>query len=259
MQYILSLSYGKDSLACLGAIEQLNWPLDRIVHSEVWATDTLPADLPPMLEFKVRADAIIKARWGIPVERVRAERTAEQMFYHVRTRGNRAGERMGWPMVAFANRGCELQKALKVSPMNRLLHDAVTYLGIAADEPGRLKGLSEIRKSPLAAAGWTEARCRRWCEENGLLALIYAKTARSGCWFCPNQTIMQLRSLRRDYPELWALMLRWDADSPVCFKAHGHPLRDYDCRFQMEDRGLLLPSDTGFRWSKVDTKKEVSF
>lgn len=31
-QHILSLSYGKDSLACLGAIEELGWPLDRIVH-----------------------------------------------------------------------------------------------------------------------------------------------------------------------------------------------------------------------------------
>ena len=30
VEYILSLSYGKDSLACLGAIEELGWPLDRI-------------------------------------------------------------------------------------------------------------------------------------------------------------------------------------------------------------------------------------
>lgn len=29
-EHILSLSYGKDSLACLGAIEQLGWTLDRI-------------------------------------------------------------------------------------------------------------------------------------------------------------------------------------------------------------------------------------
>lgn len=50
MEHILSLSYGKDSLACLGAIEQLGWPLDRIVHVEVWATDTIPADLPPMVQ-----------------------------------------------------------------------------------------------------------------------------------------------------------------------------------------------------------------
>lgn len=32
-EYVLSLSYGKDSIACLGAIEQLELPLDRIVHA----------------------------------------------------------------------------------------------------------------------------------------------------------------------------------------------------------------------------------
>lgn len=48
-RHILSLSYGKDSLACLEAIRQLGWPLDGIVHAEVWATDTIPADLPPMV------------------------------------------------------------------------------------------------------------------------------------------------------------------------------------------------------------------
>ena len=44
MQHILSLSYGKDSLGCLGAIEKLGWQLDRIVHAEIWATDTIQAD-----------------------------------------------------------------------------------------------------------------------------------------------------------------------------------------------------------------------
>lgn len=73
-QYVLSLSYGKDSIACLAAIEQLGLPLDRIVHAEVWATDTIPADLPPMVEFKKKADAIIKERWGIEVEHICAMR-----------------------------------------------------------------------------------------------------------------------------------------------------------------------------------------
>ena len=74
IEYILSLSYGKDSLACLGAIEELGWPLDRIVHAEVWATDTIPADLPQMVDFKQRADAIIKGRWGSEPPRRMAER-----------------------------------------------------------------------------------------------------------------------------------------------------------------------------------------
>lgn len=87
-EYILSLSYGKDSLACLGAIELLGWPLDRIVHAEVWATDDIPADLPPMVDFKAKADAIILEKYGIEVEHYCAMKdgqkmTYERMFYHV--------------------------------------------------------------------------------------------------------------------------------------------------------------------------------
>lgn len=94
-EYVLSLSYGKDSLACLGAIEKLGWPLNRIVHAEVWATDTIQADLPPMVEFKSKADEIIKRRWGITVEHICAmqkngtKQTYEKIFYRVPKR--RAG------------------------------------------------------------------------------------------------------------------------------------------------------------------------
>lgn len=95
-EYILSLSYGKDSIACLFAIEQLGWPLDRIVHAEVWATDTIHADLPPMVEFKAKADAIIKERWGIEVEHVCAMRdgkklTYEDLFYHIPVKKCKSG------------------------------------------------------------------------------------------------------------------------------------------------------------------------
>lgn len=47
MDYVLSLSYGKDSMACLGAIEQLGWPLTRIATADIWATQDIPADPPP--------------------------------------------------------------------------------------------------------------------------------------------------------------------------------------------------------------------
>lgn len=99
-EYVLSLSYGKDSMACLFAIEQLGWPLDRIVHAEVWATDTIPADLPPMVEFKAHADAIIKERWGIEVEHVCAMRdgkkvTYADLFYHEHVRISKTGGYLG--------------------------------------------------------------------------------------------------------------------------------------------------------------------
>jgi len=254
MQHILSLSYGKDSLACLGAIEKLGWTLDRIVHAEVWATDTIPADLPPMVEFKAKADAIIKARWGIAVEHVRASMTYEQGFYSVFGSGGKAckhkGTIYGWPLQC----GAWCNSRLKVAALDKCHHKgAVSYRGIAIDEPirlARLDGVSAV--SPLAAAGWTEAMCRIWCEENDLLSPIYTHSARGGCWFCQNQSIGQLRLLRKKYPEYWALMLKWDSDSPVTFHPDGHTVHDFDLRFQLEDEGFLSPDDKDFRWSMLD-------
>lgn len=250
-EHVLSLSYGKDSLACLGAIEELGWPLDRIIHAEVWATDTIPADLPPMVEFKNQADAIIKSLWGIEVEHVRAKQTMQDIFYRCRTRGNRVGQTVGWPMTKGPKIGCELQKALKVAPMNAAMKGSIVYLGIASDEPERFGDLTKTRKSPLKEAGWTESICRHWCEKKGLLSPIYTSMTRGGCWFCPNQSLMQLRYLRREYPEYWILMLKWDADSPVCFTSNLRTVQDYEQRFQMEDEGILIPGDKRFRWAHI--------
>ena len=149
MKYILSLSYGKDSLACLGAIEQLGWPLDRIIHAEVWATDTIPADLPPMVEFKAKADKIIKERWGIQVEHVSSDVTFEQGFYFKRGRTGRKtkfdGKMYGWPM----QRGQWCLQQLKLPALNKISKNSIQYIGIAADEPNRFGVLSEKRKVRL--------------------------------------------------------------------------------------------------------------
>ena len=293
MEHVLSLSYGKDSLACLGAIEQLGWPLDRIVHAEVWATDTIPADLPPMVEFKAKADKIILERWGIEVERVCAMTTYEQLFYKVpenrklkntsfegkcrgfpfqkgawcqrdlkvsalaeprkknfqddvfyriREKGKNAGKFPGWPAVGKP----ECNSALKRPVFSKNKTGCVQYIGIAADEPNRFGQLSDTKKSPLLEAGWDEAFCRQWCEENDLLSPIYTTATRGGCWFCHNQGVGQLRLLRKNYPDLWALMLKWDEDSPVPFHPDGHTVHDFDERFQLEDDGIIDPSE---RWS----------
>lgn len=61
-EHILSLSYGKDSIACIEAIKQLDLPLDRIIHAEVWATDTIPADLPPRMQAECQPTAGLGGR-----------------------------------------------------------------------------------------------------------------------------------------------------------------------------------------------------
>lgn len=148
-EHILSLSYGKDSIACLGAIEKLGWPLDRIVTADVWATDTIPADLPPMVEFKAHADKTIKERWGIEVEHLRAKRCYQDVFYmtcngkysHI------AGKIYGWPF----QRGPWCNSRLKQRVFEKFQKGAVQYIGIAADEPRRFHSLNGAKK--IAACG----------------------------------------------------------------------------------------------------------
>lgn len=130
------------------------------------------------------------------------------------------------------------------------------YLGIAADEPERI---ARHQKSgfmlPLVELGWDEAYCRQICEENDLLSPIYTDSTRGGCWFCHNQGVDQLRLLRKTYPDLWAILLKWDLDSPTTFKPDGHTVHDYDLRFQLEDEGKV-PADRKFRW-KMITKEDT--
>lgn len=251
---VLSLSYGKDSMACLGAIEQLGWPLDRIVTADVWATDTIPADLPPMVEFKDYADRVILERYGIEVEHVRSRHTYESGFYsQVGKSAKReyVGKNRGFPGCVY---GQWCLRDLKLPALRKLnSSDGVYYIGIASDEPSRFHNLTDTKLSPLVEIGWTEADCREWCERNSLLSPIYTQASRGGCWFCHNQGVGQLRLLRKQYPDLWVLLLKWDSDSPVTFHADGHTVHDFDRRFALEDEGLIDPK-APFRWSMLDSE-----
>ena len=246
--YVLSLSYGKDSLACLGAIEQLGLPLDRIVHAEVWATPTIPADFPEMVEFKKKADEIIKKRYGIEVEHFKSNETYESGFYKVYgSRYKKCGELWGFPFASFSG-GNWCQSLLKRKALEKLPKNCVQYVGIAIDEPNRFHNLNDKKISPLVQANWTEQMCRNWCEENDLLSPIYTSSARGGCWFCHNQGVDQLRRLRKNHPDLWELLLKWDKDSPVTFHADGHTVHDFDERFALEDEGIISENEP-WRWA----------
>lgn len=258
-QRVLSLSYGKDSMACLGAIEQLGWPLDRIITADVWATDTIPADLPPMVEFKATADKIILERYGIEVEHYCATKECKKVSYdscfHRTVKSSKPkynGGIRGFPGVCFGNWCNRDLKLPALKQAEKMSKNCISFIGIAADEPERLERLDGITKvSPLAEIGWTEADAKQWCIDNGLLSPIYTDSARGGCWFCHNQGVGQLRLLRKNYPELWALLLEWDNDSPVTFHADGHTVHDFDRRFQCEDEGLIY-ADERFKWADIE-------
>ena len=110
-EYIARISYGKDSLKMLDVIFTRNLPLDRITTTDVWATDTISANLPPMEEFKARMDERIWNLYRVDVEHLCArnkdgsKKTYEQMFYHVPVRrkwgARKIGEIQGFPVLTI--------------------------------------------------------------------------------------------------------------------------------------------------------------
>ena len=182
IEYIASLSYGKDSMYMLEVIHQNNLPLDRIVHVEVMATDTISGDYPEMVEFKKKANKFIKERYGIEVETLRAEKSFEEQFYT--KRGKRAkpenvGKIYGFP--AITGRWCNSK--LKVSLLKKFdkIEKYTQYIGLALDEPKRLERMKGTnQRAPLAEYGITEEQAYKWCEENDMLSPIYKFSARGG-------------------------------------------------------------------------------
>lgn len=332
-EYIARISYGKDSLKMLDVIKSRGLPLDRITTTDVWATDTISANRPPVEAFKARMDERIWQLYRMEVEHLCArnpdgsKKTYEQMFYHVPVRRNsqsvhvereRERERAGsgrackdsrysvvhgvkvrsngmpshkkqGSIVGFPisiNRGTWCQQ-LKIPPENRYQGVAVVqqtatvvsgsqvqglpppffssergltarkdrnivdYLGIAADEPKRFGQLNAKKRAPLVEFGIDEDLCGLYCQYNDMLSPSYETSCRDGCWFCHNQGVAQLRNLRKNYPDLWALLMKWDLDSPVTFKADGHTVHDFDYRFQLEDEGKV-PTDRRFRWKTLE-------
>lgn len=159
----------------------------------------------------------------------------------------------GFPTTigAWCNSRLKMAALANIAPKTKG-HSVVQYLGIASDEPERIARHTKPNVIlPLVDIGWDEAYCRLWCETNNLLSPIYTTSERGGCWFCHNQGVSQLRLLRKDYPDLWALLLKWDNDSHITFKPNNLTVHDFDKRFYMEDLGLLIPDDTKFRWKQV--------
>lgn len=255
MQYIACVSYGKDSLAQLEIIHRNGLPLTDIVTADIMATPDIPAYLPELVEFRDRMDKEIKARYGIEVTHIRAEKSFVELFYRELTERSKYTGIYGWPPVF----GHWCMKWLKLEPIQKYFEgrDRVEWIGIAADEPARHAQLNERKRSALVEYGITEAQAMEICKELGWVSPTYIHSGRDGCWFCPCQGVDQLRRLYNEFPEYWRMMMEWDRDTTKRFKID-NTLSDYDLRFRLEREGLV-PVGRKFRWSMMkDAGKQLS-
>ena len=154
--YVARISYGKDSLKMLDVIVSRGLPLDRITTSDVWATDTISACLPPVEDFKARMDEWIWKKYRMEVEHLCArnpdgtKKTYEQMFYHVPTR--RADSKKASTTDQSSDSQLSVVRGVKHSNGVSLIHTQGTIKGF----PGtvgvkwcqKLKLIKDFPRSP---------------------------------------------------------------------------------------------------------------
>ena len=133
--------------------------------------------------------------------------------------------------------------------------DIVQYIGIAADEQERVR---EFRY-PLVEWGMTEAGCLAYCKERGFdWGGLYDLFRRVSCWCCPLQPLSELRTLRKNFPELWGKLQYMDAHTWRQFRAD-YSVEQLEQRFTLEEERVAqgLPLKGGAFYTALKNRLET--
>lgn len=227
LKHVVSLSGGKDSTAMLLRMLEEDMPVDIILFCDTG------------MEFEGLYRHIDKLEQyiGRPITRLKSSQSFEYlMLEHTPKRKNPELEgRIGFSWSGPRNRWCTAM--LKTRIIDRYLRELskeytlVQYIGIAADEPERIREFHY----PLVEWGMTEADCLAYCKERGFdWDGLYDIFHRVSCWCCPLQSLEELRKLRKHFPELWE-HLRWmDKQTWRTFLKH-YSVEQLEARFAFED------------------------
>lgn len=246
-KYVASCSGGKDSVATLLLAAQHNEPLDEAVFSEVMFDKDTSGEVPEHRDFIYdRLKPFCEKELGIKFTILHADKTYDDVFHHVITRGPHKGEVRGfaWAGMCAVNRDCKIPPVRKYNAA--LSPDTVSYVGIAEDEPKRLARLDGITKvSLLAKYGMTEADAYKLCQEHGLLSPIYTHCRRNGCWFCPNASDSELLHMVTKHPDMFDRLIEWENEDNIFHRR----MTRRETPSEVKAR-LLSKSQTGFSLPK---------
>ena len=158
----------------------------------------------------------------------------------------------GWPGVKVRWCTGQLKTHLIQKEVNRLKgeYHAFHYVGIAADEAHRV----EKEQYPLVEWGITERQALQICYDRGYdWGGLYEFYNRCSCWCCPLQRIGELRTLRRQHPQLWARLQDMDrraidqfgANNPLGQFRKGWTVEQLEKRFAAEDHRQIVCTQGG--------------
>lgn len=245
--YVVSLSGGKDSTAMLLRLIEERRPIDMILFCDTGL------EFPQMYEHLKQLEKYI----GKPITILKAEKSFEYYFfdYQPKRKNPKLTQYTGMSWAGPRNRWCTgmlktriISKHLKELKKN---YDVIEYIGIAADEPKRIRDACY----PLVEWNMTEKDCLAYCYERGFRwGGLYDIFKRVSCWCCPLQSLKELRKLRRFFPDLWKQLEDWDKKTWRQFRAD-YSVAELNIRFDLEEEWLKQGKSIRSRAFYAELKK----
>lgn len=222
MKHIVSFSGGKDSTAMLLLMLRKNIPIDEIVFCDTG------------MEFPQMYNHIHDVAHYIdrPIKVLKAKHSFE---YYLGIHKKKDGV-IGYGFPDFKNRWCTT--LLKQNIMRPYCRGHIEYHGIAYDEKHRVEKNKTNRniKYPLVDWKLTEKQCLDFCYKEGFKFYgLYEKFDRVSCWCCPLSKIGELRTLYREYLDLWQKLKKLDKLSYRQFRSD-YSVDDLERKFNLENK-----------------------
>ncbi len=230
MKHIASVSFGKDSLAMLLKLIELNYPLNEVVFYDTGMEfqciyNIRDKVVPILLENNIKY-----------TELKPNEPFLYTMFEKpVKKRNGTIGKGYSW-----CGGRCRWGTTEKLKAIEKYCKGHYEYVGIAIDEPHRLNKERKGNKIfPLVELGMTEKDCLQYCYDKGFDWLedgieLYSILDRVSCWCCANKNLKELRNYYKHLPTYWKKLKGLQSRTNRPMKYNKYNVFDLEEKFKKE-------------------------
>lgn len=198
MKYIASVSFGKDSLAMLLRLIEENKPLDEVIFYDTG------------MEFECiynNRDKILPLlkQHNIKYTELKPKEPFEYTMLYKPVKKRDGSSQRGY---SWCGGRCRWGTTEKLKAIEKYCKGSKQYVGIAVDEPQRLKNKKENKYYPLVYWNMTEKQCLQYCYEKGYSWVedgieLYSILDRVSCWCCCNKNLKELKNYYKYLPRYW--------------------------------------------------------
>lgn len=232
-KYIVSVSFGKDSLAMLLMLIEKRYPLDEVVFYDTGK------EFKAIYELRDKIKPILK-KHNITLTEFEANPSFDYKMFEkpVHSRKTKTIHRYGY---SWCGGVCRWGTADKLRVIEKHCRGHYEYVGLAADELARIqnKKAKGHKLYPLVDWGMTEKDCLDYCYAHGYFwnesgIELYSILDRVSCWCCRNKNLRELKGMYLHLPEYWERLKAIQSRLHEPMKGEGKSVFELEARFKAE-------------------------